>query len=124
MNAIRMLVAAMVAAMTFAVGTGAAQAETITFRVKSSYEFKVQIAFYSQSRDHMWPGPGRAYNLDDDSTQSFPLACEAGEKICYGAWPTGNASKAWGVGPKGQNRCSQCCFTCGEGDVTPVIELE
>jgi hypothetical protein len=117
------LVATLLAAVMALVSSGA-QAETITFRIKSDYQYKVQVAFYSQARNHVWPGPGEAYNLDDDDVKSYPLSCRPGESICYGAWPTGSGSKWWGVGPNNQNRCSTCCYTCGEGDVTPVISLE
>lgn len=108
----------------FAFMTTAAHAdETFTFRVKSTYDYKVQIAFFSQARNHVWPGPGRAYSLDDSQTQSFPLACESGEKICYGAWVTGDGSQLWGVGPKNDQSCKNCCFVCGDGDVSPVLTL-
>ncbi len=103
--------------------TSAHADETFTFRVKSTYSYKVQIAFFSQGRHHEWPGGDRAYSLDDSQTQSFPLICESGEKICYGAWVTGDDSLLWGVGPHNDQGCKNCCFVCGDGDMTPVLTL-
>ncbi len=124
MRTLRLLIVVAVAAMTslFAVGSAHAD-ETFTFRVKSDYQYKVQIAFFSQSRNHVWPGPGRAFSLDDSQTQSFPLSCESGEKICYGAWVTGDGNLSWGVGPKNDQGCKNCCFICGDADMTPVLSL-
>src|SRR5258707_10430936 len=70
-----------------------ASAETMSWRVKSNYKYKVQIAFYSQTRSHEWPGDGDAYNLNDSDTHDYTLRCEDGEKVCLGGWVTGNAGK-------------------------------
>lgn len=119
-----LLVGIALAAVTSIVATGPAHAdETFTFRIKSEYEYKVQIAFFSQDRNFVWPGPGRAFSLDDSRTQSFPLRCESGEKICYGAWVTGDGSLSWGVGPKNDQSCKKCCFVCGDADMTPILTL-
>ena len=105
-------------------GSEAAQAdETVTVRVRSNYEYKVQIAFFSQSRSYVWPGPERAYPLDDSRTHEFPLACRTGEEICYGAWVTGEGTLYWGVGPENNRSCRNCCFVCGDGDRTPILSL-
>lgn len=122
MSLARVIFAPVLALIAFA-ATSAHADETFTFRVKSTYDYKVQIAFFSQSRNNVWPGPGRAYSLDDSRTQSFPLACESGEKICYGAWVTGDGSQNWGVGPKNDQSCKNCCFVCGDGDMSPVLTL-
>ena len=41
-----------------------ASAETMNWRFKSTYKFKVQVAFYSQDRNHEWPGNGQAWDLN------------------------------------------------------------
>lgn len=94
-----------------------ASAEEMLWRVKSNYKFKVQVAFYSQTRSHEWPGGGDAYNINDYKTHDYNLECEDGEKICLGAWVTGNAKKYWGVGYKNKNGCKGCCYVCGAGDI-------
>ena len=124
MKVVGRLLGLTIAALVFATEFGSAQAEeTLTFRVQSTYDYKVQIAFFAQDSSHVWPGPGRAYSLDDSQTQSFPLACESGEKICYGAWVTGDGNLSWGVGPQNDRGCTTCCFVCGDGDMTPVLKL-
>lgn len=124
MRSLRLFIVLAVAALTSVFAIGSAQAEeTFTFRIKSDYQYKVQVAFFSQSRNFVWPGPGRAFSLDDSQTQSFPLRCQSGEEICYGAWVTGDGTLTWGVGPKNDQSCKKCCFVCGDGDMSPVLTL-
>src|SRR5579883_928541 len=89
-------------------------AESMTWTVTSDYEYKVQLEFYSQNRNAAWPGEGRAYDLNDSRAHEFTLNCRSGEKICYGAWATGDASTYWGVGANGKHSCKSCCGICGE----------
>ena len=96
-------------------------ADSMTWTVTSDYRYKVQIEFYSQSRDAAWPGNGRAYGLDDYGTHEFTLNCRSGEKICYGAWATGSSSTYWGVGARDRHSCTSCCAICGVDD--PVKRL-
>jgi hypothetical protein len=103
-------------------GTTVAKADELTFKVRSNYRYKVQIEFYSQDRNHAWPGGDRAYPINDDEVHNYSLNCRSGEKICYGAWVTGNDSKYWGVGANNKHGCKGCCYTCGRGD-TPIINL-
>ena len=98
-----------------------AAAETMTWRVKSKYKYKVQVAFYSQDRRYEWPGGGDAYNLDDSDTHEYPIRCKEDEKICLGAWVTGNAKKYWGVGYNNSHGCKTCCFICGAGDIPTQV---
>src|SRR5262245_1227828 len=79
-------------------GGGGGGATTQTWTVKSMYQYKVQIAFYARERNHEWPGNGQAWDLNDYNNHTYTLNCRQGEKICFGAWVTGNASKFWGVG--------------------------
>ncbi len=95
----------------------------ITFQFKSNYKYKVQVAFWSKSRNVVWPGNGRAYNLDDSQVHQVKLNCLGGERICYGGWVTGNANLHWGVGADGKRGCQSCCYTCGDDKMTPIINL-
>ena len=105
-----------------AAGARPAQADAeMTWKVRSSYDYKVQIEFYSMDRKAAWPGNGRAYNLDDSQRHNFTLRCVAGEKICYGAWATGSKTPAWGVGPNNTLRCNDCCHICGRDN--PIKDL-
>ena len=105
-----------------AIGASApAQADEMTWTLSSKYQYKVQVAFYSKTRNHLWPANGEAWGLDDYGTHRFTLSCQAGEKICYGAWATGASSTYWGVGLGGKQGCTSCCAVCGEED--PVKTL-
>ena len=101
----------------------AAQAETMTWTVTSNYQYQVQVEFYAQSRSAAWPGNGRAYDLNDYDAHRFAINCRAGEKVCYGTWPTGGNANGtyWGVGQNNRQRCTDCCAICGEED--PVKNL-
>ena len=99
-----------------------ADAETLTFRIRSYYQYRVQVEFYSQSRRHAWPGGDQAYNLNDSRVHEYRLNCRSGEKICYGAWVTGNQNQYWGTGLRGNHSCRKCCFYC-DGGITPIINL-
>lgn len=99
-----------------------AAADGITFNVQNNHPNRVQLEFYSQGRNHSWPGGGQVYVLDDGAPHSYPLSCMAGETICYGAWVDGDASTYWGSGLNDQYGCEACCFTCG-GGATPLINL-
>ena len=100
-----------------------AQEYNVTFRVKNDYPYRVQMAFYSQNRNAVWPGNGQAYTLQNSRVHEFPLHCRPGERICYGGWVEGNARRYWGVGLGNKQRCSGCCYTCS-GNITKIIELE
>jgi len=114
-------VASLALITVIAIGASPASAETMTWKVKSNYKYKVQVAFYSQSRKYEWPGGGDAYNLNDSETHEYPIRCQEDEKICFGGWVTGNAKKYWGVGYQGAHGCKSCCFICGAGDIPRQI---
>ena len=103
-------------------GSGTANAESLTFRIQSKYQYKVQIEFYSQARNAAWPGDNEAYNLNDSGVHEYNLSCQAGEKICYGAWVSGNQNTFWGAGLHARQSCASCCYTC-DGSETPIIVL-
>lgn len=92
-------------------------ADNMIWPVKSLYGYQVQVEFYSENRKHEWPGGGQAYALKDSRTHRFNLNCNAGEKICLGAWVTGNSSKYWGVGLNHRHSCRNCCYVCGGSNI-------
>lgn len=89
-----------------------ASAETVTFRVKSDHPYIVQIKFYSQNRNHVWPSAAQAYELRDSEYHNYSLTCLKGEKICFGAWDKGNPDTYWGSGPRDKFGCQNCCQLC------------
>ena len=98
-------------------------AADVTFEMKNSHPNAVEVELYSQDRDHVWPGNGEVFLLDDGETKSMPLSCNEGEKVCYGAWISGDKETYWGVGPDNKEACEDCCYTC-TGGTTEVIDLQ
>lgn len=116
----RALLAIALAASALAGMSAAASASDVTFQMKNSHPNAVRVELYSQSRDHVWPGGGEDYYLDDGETKEMSLACEEGESICYGAWIDGDENTYWGVGPGGKQKCEDCCYTCTGGNTEEI----
>lgn len=93
-----------------------ASADNLTFNFVSNYRYNVQLEFYSQNYNRAWPGNGRAYTLYDYQIHTFSLNCDAGEKICWGAWDKVNSNLYWGTGINNSHFCSSCCYVCGADD--------
>ncbi|MDB5650832.1 MAG: hypothetical protein JWL62_2352 [Hyphomicrobiales bacterium] len=101
----------------------AASADSMTFRLRSFSKYAVDVAFYSQNRQTVWPRPGRVYVLRDYNVTSYKLSCVSGERICYGGTVKGDAAHFWGVSSSGKQVCQECCYTCNGGNITPIINL-
>lgn len=124
MNWFRRLVLAASVALGGLAGAFAPQpasAEDMYWSVRSLYPHRVQVAFYSEWRDWEWPGAGKAFDLNSDETYSWNLTCNPGEKICFGAWVTGDVGKYWGMGYNRGHACRQCCWVCGDRVPTQVL---
>lgn len=122
MHSNRILTGLFAAALAFALAPVSAQAERLTFNIKSNHEKVVSVEFYSQDRNYVWPGGGKVYVIDDYKTHSYPLSCRSGETICYGAWVRNRTSQYWGVGYDDDHGCKSCCWICDGGE-TPVVNL-
>ncbi len=103
-------------ALVFPMEASARDNDNLIWHVKSNYRYRVQISFYSQTYHREWPGDGQAWGLNDDDVHEYNLRCRTGEKICFGAWVTGNASTYWGVGADNRYSCDACCYICGAGE--------
>mgnify|MGYP000047125305 CR=1 FL=1 len=99
---------------------GAAQADNLVWTFSSTHPNIVDLEFYSQDRNHVWPGNGQVYYIDDYNMHTYNLNCYSGEKICYGAWVRGASATYWGVGPNNSQFCPDCCYTCGAGNVGAI----
>lgn len=114
------LVAVLLTSGMFAATT--AQADTLTFKVKSDYDYEVRIAFYSKARNVNWPGGGKSWLIDDYDVTDYKLSCNRNEYICYGAWAVDD-DLHWGVGEHSEFGCKNCCFTCKGNTTTRLINL-
>ena len=82
---------------------------------------RVEFRFFEQNADSLrltsrsWPGGTRFWftpGVNRSVTQ--PLACQAGTNVCYGARVDGNTRSYWGAGFEGNQRCTNCCYACGD----------
>ncbi|WP_274626346.1 hypothetical protein [Arvimicrobium flavum] len=119
MTRISALRAALSGALLLASGVSTFAAD-VTFMMRNDHPNAVRLELYSQDRDHVWPGGGKDYYLDDGETKEFPLSCTQGETICYGAWVDGDEGTYWGVGPGDKEQCDDCCYTCTGGETEEI----
>jgi hypothetical protein len=110
------------ALLAFAVLSAPVFAEELTFVMNNHHPKPVEVQLYSLNRDFLWPGPSEVFLLDDGEKKMMTLDCETGESICYGAWPQGDRTTFWGVGPRKARRCDNCCYIC-RGGKTEEIDL-
>ena len=97
-------------------------ADDMAVYMKNGFSRAVVVELRSTTRDKVWPGGDDIFLLDKAEKKSVPVTCEAGERICYGAWAYGDDSIAWGVGPDNASKCDDCCFTC-VAKATETIEF-
>jgi hypothetical protein len=96
-------------------GMPGASTGTLEWDIKSNFQYKSAIKFYSETRKgHEWPSSREMWLLNDYATHKFRLGCVVGEKVCFGAWSTDNNRTYWGVGHGNRSGCSNCCHTCGD----------
>jgi hypothetical protein len=98
-------------------------AATMTWQIRAFDRYAVDVKMFSKSRKNVWPSSTTVWTLKDYKVHSLKISCVAGEKICYGAFVRGNNKRYWGVGAAGTAACKNCCYTCNEGYVTPVNNL-
>ena len=110
---LKFVVPAVAASLAFAAPV---KAETLTWHIRSDYPYVVSLEFYSQSRNHAWPGGGKVYVLDDSNAHTYNLSCNYGESICFGAWVRGESDQYWGVGAEDSQYCTDCCYPCDGGE--------
>lgn len=103
--------------------TSFASATSMTWRFRAFDKYQVDVKMWSKNRNNVWPSSTTVWTLKDFNVHSLRITCVSGEKICYGAFVRGNSKKYWGVGANGKLGCANCCFTCQEGFVTPIMNL-
>src|SRR5262249_14887798 len=101
--------------LVIGLGTDSAPAGDATFKMTNKAPYTIILKFFSQDRSWTWPGPNRHYLLDDDAEHDMRLACQNGEKICFGgAYNQNDKPRYWGVGFLGNKGCDHCCLRCGD----------
>ncbi len=77
----------------------------------------VEVRFFAVDRGLVWPGGNLVYTMAPGTTITQPLACNLGEKICFGADQPINGL-AWGVDIDNSIACADCCRTCANASVS------
>lgn len=99
----------------------AAHAENLYWSLSKQYSGTISVSFYSEGRNHEWPGNGQVWLLERDTQRyTFNLSCNRGENICFGAWVRGNPDIYWGVGKDRRFSCQKCCHVCNGSTVQNV----
>ena len=65
----RAVLRAVAAILALVAAAGFAAAADVTFVMNNQHPNAVEVELYSQDRDHVWPGGGEAYLLDDGETK-------------------------------------------------------
>src|SRR5262249_8526804 len=88
-RALRKLAAAILIGLLFAVGagTGSGLAQgVVTFKVTNKSPYIIMMKMFSQTRSGwVWPSQTTHFTLNDSTERAARLACEVGEKVCFGA---------------------------------------
>lgn len=96
-----------------AAAAGPARSGDATFKMTSNARFNVMVKVFSPSRKWQWPSHTTHWNLSDTAQHDLKIACQDGEKVCYGGAYAADNATYWGVGFKGDKHCQDCCLTCG-----------
>jgi len=91
----------------------------LTWTISNRGSKRISLKFFSQVRNHIWPGSRRHWLIEAYNDRTYNLSCQLGEKICYGAWADGGS---WGTGRKGKKGCERCCRTCGSTGTNTLVE--
>jgi hypothetical protein len=51
----------------------------------NSYGSRIDLKFFDETTNGVWPDSVGHYYIDAGQTLSYPLACSPGDQICYGA---------------------------------------
>ena len=105
------LVALLSMSLVLAASALPAQAADMTFLIANKVGKPIAIELYGRD-GRSWPGDDQVYMLPEEERKSIPIECEAGERICYGAWMVGNDAVRWGAGPENDQNCETCCALC------------
>jgi len=129
---LRKFAAAILIGLLFAAGAGAGTRSAlaqgvVTFNVTNHAPYIIMLKMFSQTRrGWVWPSPTTHFILSDSTERAARLACEVGEKICFGAsYSPDDTPRHWGVGIKGDKVCTDCCLICGplDQDVSASFSL-
>lgn len=98
------------------------QSATVRWWFEGDYSAPIYVQIYSQDRNWVWPSSNEVFVFpNDDQSHYFDTECNPGERLCFGAWPSDGAALYWGVGPDNTYSCTNCCTTCEDKTVGPLL---
>ena len=100
--------------------TAPAGAAEMSFYIDNQQNYDVAVELYGERPGRVWPGNDKVYLIEKGYRKSVPVTCDAGERICYGAWRVGNDRVFFGSGPDNAYRCTDCCFICLQSDTATI----
>ena len=84
----------------------------VTWRIVNNSGLSIAVQFFSQTQfGRAWPGSNMSWPMTTGQTSDYNLACDAGEKICFGI-SAPFRTESWGVGGSGTQGCADCCYAC------------
>jgi hypothetical protein len=81
----------------------------------------IQVRYFDVTNGGFWPSdPGQVYVFHPGLSGHDYLSCTVGAKICYGANQPAHGLY-WGVDIDNSEPCTDCCATCGAGNVSQTL---
>ena len=114
----RTFAATLFSVLVFSIGLSSspvfAQNGVVTFKFVNEARYIIYLKFFAQNRSWVWPSDNMHYLADDSTERAARLACNVGEKICFGgAYRPDGTGTYWGLGYRGNQSCTNCCLICG-----------
>ena len=76
----------------------------------------IEVKFFEYDESNDLKASWRSRTIEGNGTSLFKLSCYSpGHWVCYGA--SNLPGYHWGVGMDGRERCTDCCASCGTGDI-------
>ena len=103
-----------------------ASADKMTYVFDNNTQHEVELKMFARDRSYQWPSMGKAFSLPAGKKDtSLEIECNAGERICVGAWsPRQHGNVTWWAGKTGLNACENCCDVCTDGKTMKKMKLQ
>jgi hypothetical protein len=96
---------------------------TMTWSMNNTCGTTQHFRFHDETNNLVWPSSSTHYSLNSQRTQTYNLSCRPGANICPGGGSsTDGSGPQWGIGLRGDRRCTDCCFTCRSVTIPGRIE--
>lgn len=91
---------------------------TVTVFTRNISGWTIYFRLFSKARAWVWPNAWYWFLAPPNGwTYYARITCRTGERICLGGFAPSRPNLIWGVGPRNNRPCWNCCFTCRTGTV-------